>query len=175
MNDVKRDLKRMGAVVWESDTLPSDVKEQFLRNVLAHESAPQTTLFQQLLDAGCELPGPEALADSELTAKLWNMIDALALLRVFIGYTDHLSDRELYTRLWSDVLRQEIPILPVDPRAAWHLDLLGSGSEDDTNSYLKYYADDEDRRRWLVQFPDYAIPPRENLPYDRDQFLRRAD
>jgi len=40
-----------------------------------------------------------------------------------------LSDRELYTLLWRDVLREETPMLPDYPGSAWHLDLLGSGSE----------------------------------------------
>jgi hypothetical protein len=51
---------------------------------------------------------------------------------VFIGQTDHLSARELYTWLWCDVLRDEVPKLPDDPGAAWHMDVLGGCSDADT-------------------------------------------
>ena len=51
------------------------------------------------------------------------------------------------------------------------MDLLGSGSETDTYLYLKYYADDDWRQRWMADFPDYDMPAHENPPYDRDRHL----
>jgi hypothetical protein len=40
--------------------------------------------------------------------------------------------------------------------------------------FLKYYADDAERRRWHEEFPDEPLPPRASLPYDRDRNLPRA-
>jgi hypothetical protein len=40
---------------------------------------------------------------------------------------------------------------------------------------LKYYADEDARRDWLKDFPDYDIPVHENPPYDRDRDLPQAE
>jgi len=154
-----------------SDDCPPEVAAQFRQSVAAYEQAPWTTHFQLLEEAGIELPPPESMDDRQLTAKLWEVIEALAGLRVFISQTDHLSDRELYASLWHDVLRESCKDMPRDESAAWHLDLLGSGSEEDIHLHLKYYADEEYRRRWLASFPDDPMPEHEDPPYDRDRRL----
>src|SRR5688500_14530907 len=144
INELKAQAKRLakGAMLaWESDTLSPDQQEPFWQYVLEWETAPSTSHFQQLTEAGVELPEPDALNDERLASKLWEVIAALARLRVFITHTDHLSDRELYTALWHDVLPDEIPIVPDAPGAAWHVDLVGSGSVKDIELYMKYYAD----------------------------------
>jgi hypothetical protein len=156
---------------WESDALSLDVREQFWSYVLAWETAAWTTNFQRLVEAGVELPEPETLADAALSAKLWEVIDRLAAIRVFLGDTDHLSDRELYTALWREVLRADTKALDNDPDAAYHVSLVDSGSEADNRAYLTYYADDADRDHWRESFPDDELPPRETPPYDRDRLL----
>jgi hypothetical protein len=159
-------------IAWESNRLSLEERERFWRRVVESETAPLTTNFQQLIDAGLELPEPESLDDKTLTAKLWDVIDGLARLRVFISETDHLSDRELYKSLWLDVLHQETEAIS-DEYSAWHVDLLSTGSETDTFLYLKYYADEDFREHWLAEFPDYQLPDHESPPFDRDARLPR--
>ena len=55
-----------------------------------------------------------------------------------------------------------------------HIDLVGSGSEEDIANYLRYYADESTRRDWAREFPDLVLPPHEQPPYDRDRRLPRS-
>ena len=157
------------------DDCPADTEEAFWKGVVDYEEAPWTTNFQQLEEAGVSLPPPDLLTDQELTPKLWEVIHKLALLRVFIEETDHLSDRELYTHLWTESLREETKALPPEANGAYHIQILGSGSEEDIRLYLKYYADDAERRRWQEDFPSDPVPAHEDLPYDRDRLLPKPD
>jgi hypothetical protein len=110
-----------------------------------------------------------------LSLKLWEVIDRLAALRVFFCATNHLSDRELYTLILTDILEEEVKDLPLDGDSACHIDLLGSGSGENTFLYLKYYADEDFRRDWRRDYPDDPLPDHEDPPYDRDRFLPAPD
>lgn len=155
-----------------SDDCPEDVEAQFKNYVEDFEQAKEEQPFNVLLDSGIALPPPNELSETELSAKLWEVINALSLMAIYLECTDHLSDRELYTLLWDDVLREEIVIQSGDLKHMnCHIDMIGSGSEADNDIYLKYYADDDDRAYWLKQFPDDLLPDRAPLPFDRDRQL----
>ncbi len=158
----------------ESDECPPELSAQFHLNVAAYEQAPWTTQAQLLEEAGVDLPPPESMDDRQLTAKLSEVIEALARLRVFLSQTDHLSDRQLYDLLWRDVLREAVKDMPLNESPAWYLDMLGSGSEEDIHLHLKHYADEDERRHWLASFPGDSIPDREEPPYDRDRHLPKS-
>jgi hypothetical protein len=160
-----------GELVWVSEECPPETAAQFRLSVAAYEQAPWTTHFQELVDAGVELPVPESMDDGQLAAKLSEVIDALARLRVFLSQTNHLSDRELYALLWGDTLQELVKDMPLDESSAWHIDLVVGGGEEETRLYLKYYADEETRRQWLADFPDDEVPSHEEPPYDRDRHL----
>ena len=159
----------------EMEETPPEVAEGFWQHVVAYEKAPWTTNFKQLEEAGMELPAPETLNDEQLTKKLWEVIHGLALLRVFLDETDHLSDRELYTLLWSDMLREETKAVTLDEDSACHMSPLGGCSEEDIHLYLKYYADEQWRRNWQEEYPEETLPDHEDPPYDRDRFLPQPD
>jgi hypothetical protein len=162
-----------GGQMTEGEVNPSSpqVRGQFWEHVVAWEEAPWITNFQQLERKGVALPAPETLDDDQVSMKLWEVIDHLARLRVFLNETDHLSDRELYTLLWSDILKEETKDIKVDEDSAWHIDLVSSGSDADNHLYLKYYADEETREQWRKDYPEDQIPDHEDPPYDRDQYL----
>ncbi|MFZ9692421.1 MAG: hypothetical protein ACO3EP_10300 [Phycisphaerales bacterium] len=92
------------------------------------ELAPLTTNLAQLRDMGIDVPPAESLDESALSAKLWAVIEGLSRLQVYLISTDHLTDRELYQRLESRVLREEIREVPPEPGVREYIDL-GSGEE----------------------------------------------
>ncbi|MGI8905310.1 MAG: hypothetical protein ACR2IE_02330 [Candidatus Sumerlaeaceae bacterium] len=175
INELKeraRELAGGDLVEGKADTdLPPEIEEQFWQQVVAFESGDWVSGFDKLLSIGVDVPDPEELSDLELDEKLREIIGAMASIRTFLVHTDHLSDRELYERLWDDVLHEESPDMPMDKNGAWMIDLVSSGSDEDNDAYLRYYADEEYRQRWANDFPDEDIPPHEILPYNRDAKL----
>ena len=77
--------------------------------------------------------------------------------------------------LWTDALREDTKTLTPNANWACHLQMIGSGSEEDNHLYLKYYADEDERRHWHSQFPKDVLPAHEDLPYDRDRLLPKRD
>jgi hypothetical protein len=150
------------------------VEEAFLENVLALETHGFVCPFDTLVKDGFDLPSPEKLDDAALTAKLWELIRELGKRRLFLHCTNHLSERELYTWLVTDALREELMGFGL-PFGNCHLDVLGGCSEEDIILSMRYYSDDEERARWLKDFPDFEMPPQEKPPYNRDRRLPKSE
>jgi len=178
IEDLKRQAEELCGGQMEVHNLDDcsvEVEEEFWKHIVDYEEAPWTTHFQQLEQAGTSLPPPDSLKDEELTTKLWEVIQKLALLRVFIADTDHLSDRELYAHLWTDTLREETKAMPQAANCACHIQLLSGGSDEDNLLYLKHYADEDWRQQWHKDWPNDPIPEHEDPPYDRDRVMPKAD
>lgn len=158
-------------VTHESDQLTPDEREEFWRRVVDFETAGTTDLLTELTRVGIELPNPAAVDDTALHEALWMAIDALGRMNVFLSQTDHLSDRELYTMLYCELLPDEMPALNPNDRSAWHIGILAGGSIEDVTNYLKYYAGESERRAWQDIFPGETMPAHEDPPYDRDRLL----
>jgi hypothetical protein len=158
-------------VVHESEGMDASVREQFWRHVVEFETAGTTDLIKELKAVGVEVPDPDGLDDEALHTALWVTIEALGRMHVYLDQTDHLSDRELYTLLWGELLPEEMPALSQDGGSAWHVDILGGCSEEDIALYLTHYADETHRQHWRSSFPDYVLPDHADPPYDRDRHL----
>ena len=174
INKLRAELEKIGGSTSTLESMPADMEEEFLRHVLEYETAEQISLLRLLENSGLEVLPPESLDDDALKIKLKEMIDRMATLGAYLLHTNHLSDRDLYEYLYHEALREETVLFPENPSYAYMIDLTGSGSEDDNQTYLKYYADEQYRRQWAHDWPDDRMPEHEEPPFDRDRFLPQS-
>lgn len=174
INKLRAELEKLGGNTSTLESMPADMEEEFLRHVLEYETAEQISLLRLLENSGLEVPPPESLDDDALKIKLKDIIDRMASVGSYLLHTNHLSDRDLYEYLYHEALREETVLFPENPSYAYMIDLTGSGSEDDNQTYLKYYADEVYRRRWAHDWPDDRMPEHEEPPFDRDRFLPQS-
>ena len=174
INKLRAELEKLGGSTSTLESMPADMEEEFLRHVLEYETAEQISLLRLLENSGLEVPPPESLDDDALKIKLKEIIDRMAAVGSYLLHTNHVSDRDLYEYLYHEALREETVLFPENPSYAYMIDLTGSGSEDDNQTYLKYYADEEYRRQWAHDWPNDPIPEHEEPPFDRDRFLPQS-
>ena len=119
---MKRELEELSGgsfIGGEFGESSPELEEIFLEQVCAYEKAQLDTNFNRLVQRGVEMVPPAELDDSNLHAKLQELLQTLAEMRCFLHDTDHLNDRELYTWLWTDGLREETPDM-ASLGGAWH-------------------------------------------------------
>ena len=171
---LRDEVTKLGGTFSAEMEVPADLEEEFLRHILEYEHAQPITLLQLLKNAGLDVPAPDNLDEGELTTKLWEVIERMSSLGAYLLHTNHLNDRELYTYLYADALRDEAMLFPEDPSYAYVVDLTGSGSDEDNQLYFKYYADEDYRKQWRKDWPDDVIPDQEDPPFNRDAKLPRS-
>ena len=155
------------------DRLPPEMQEAFWQQIIAYETAEPSDLFELVTKGGVSLPESVLISEEHLSDRLWEVIYFLSSLGCYIENTDHLSDRELYTLLRERLLHEPAILFPDDPNYAYHIDTIGSGSAEDQQLYLTYYATDLDRDLWARSWPDDPLPARIPCPFDRDRLLPR--
>lgn len=146
--------------------------EKRRREMIATAGAGLSEDWQRPIDglqqAGGSLLPPAELTDETLTPKLWELLHNLACRGFYVVHTDHLSDCELYTELWTCGLRDEA-LLPGKSRTSgWFHDFIGSGSEKDIQLSLRYYDTEAERADHARQWPEDPMPPKEKPPFNRD-------
>jgi hypothetical protein len=171
---LRHEVEKLGGNTMQLESMPADMEEEFLRHVLEYEHAEPISLLQLLENSGLEVVPPDQLDAETLNAKLKETIDRMASMGAYLMHTDHLSDRALYEYLYHDGLREEAVLFPENPSYAYMIDLVGSGSEEDNQIFLKYYADEKYREQWASDWPADVIPDREEGPFDRDRFLPQS-
>ncbi len=142
--------------------MPTPTENEFLASMLAWERAPVLPI-SQWFEPELVLAHPETLGDRDLCGELAAVIRRLFDKRIVLEYTDHLSDRQLYCLIYRDIL----------PSPEKRIDLPGNylhwhclDYEQDPDSWLTYYASDDERQRWEEETGDIA-PPAKVPPYRR--------
>ena len=144
---LRAELEKIGGSTSTLESMPADMEEEFLRHVLEYETAEPISLLRLIENSGLEVPVPDTLEDDALKIKLKEIVEKMASLGAYLLHTNHLSDRDLYKYLYEEALREETVLFPENPSYAYMIDLTGSGSEEDNQTYLKYYADEQHRRQ----------------------------
>ena len=171
---LRQEVEKLGGKAMSLESMPADMEEEFLRHVLEYENAEPISLLQLLENSGLHVVAPDQLEHETLRLKLKEIIERMASLGAYLLHTNHLSDRALYEYLYHDGLREEAVLFPENPSYAYMIDLVGSGSEEDNQIFLKYYADEKYREQWATDWPDDRLPDREDPPFDRDRFLPQS-
>ena len=154
---------------FSSGEAPSEVLEEFWKNIVAFERAPLVTMHQKLERAALSMPADSELSDAEVHTKLWQIIRWMAAEGgTVLEDTNHLSDRQLYVWLRDDYFHQPDSDMP---GMTCHASPVGSCGEDDMKIIMRYYADQEWRAQWAADWPEFEMPPHEEPPFDRDRSL----
>jgi hypothetical protein len=146
----------------DTNNVPTSVENEFLASMLAWEKAPVLPISQWFLPE-LMLPAPESLGDEELHEQLWDAIQRLFDKRIVLDFTDHLTDRQLYTLIVRDILPAQEKKLDLQENYL-HWDC--ADSTGDAETWLRYYASDEERQMWL-ETHEVELPPSESPPYAR--------
>lgn len=173
-------VHKLGGIVGRPTGGSDDAPEAglaFLNHVMAWETGPFSSHAEWLARRGLVFELPEELHGRRLKTELWRLIEALAMARVFLYRTNHLSDAELYTRLWHEVLDGDAPDFARTPDDACHWDFAdySTGNKADESVWLRFYASEKERREWLRDFPDTRPTPRQRAPFRRDHRLPQRD
>lgn len=135
-------------------------ENEYLASILAWERAPALPIASWFMPL-MELPSPDSIDDETLSRLLLETIDRLYSQRVVLRLTDHLSDRELYTIIYRDIL----------PCCEKKVELPGKYLEwrciEETETWLRYYANPVDRRRYQEEH-GVELPPSETPKYKRN-------
>jgi len=113
------------------------------------EMAPMTSNLKQLTDLGLAVPPPAEMDERELHEKLWEVVESLGDLGVFLLHTDGLSDRELYSRLFHEILTEPVRDLPPTEGVSEFIDLLGGAAQAHDEGNATESGKKVDRDRFL--------------------------
>ena len=80
----------------------------------------------------------------------------------------------LYEQLYHETLHEAKKDVTNESGAFSSIDLVGTGSDEDNETYLRFYADDETREEFKEHYPS-GLPPRQPRPFDRDRHLPQPE
>lgn len=137
------------------------LENEYLASMLAWERAPAIPIAKWV-DPPLEMPHPDTLDDAGLHARLHQTIRQLYAAKVILEYTDHLTDRQLYTILYRDILpccekKLDLPHNYLHWRCV---------ADEDEQTWLRFYASPVERRQWQ-ELTGWNPPPSEPPPHPR--------
>lgn len=146
----------------DTDKMSVRRENEFLSSLLAWERAPVLPI-SQWFEPELVIPEHQTLTDLELHQQLHQIIGRLYEKNILLIHTDHLSDRQLYCLIVRDILpAQEKKVMLPQKFLKWQcLDIV-----EDEESWLRYYANIEEREAWAEE-TGLRLPPKEPMPFQR--------
>lgn len=141
--------------------LPLRLENEFLASMLDWEVAPIEPIYRWF-EPELRIPGPDSLLDEKVSQVLDDVIAKLFEKKILLDFTDHLSDRELYTLIYRDILPSREKNLKHRNNFI-HWDCSGG----DSDIWLRFYASDEERETWMDYYNE-PLPPKELPVCHRD-------
>ncbi len=142
-------------------------ENEFLESMLEWERAPMLPI-SRWFEPELSLPSPERLGDAELSELLRDVAAKLFEQNIVLDFTNHLTDRQLYTIIYRDILpTYEKKLHRRESYLHWDC----ASTEGDPDTWLRYYASDDEREMWAEETGE-QLPPRAVPPYQR--WLPRA-
>jgi hypothetical protein len=136
-------------------------ENEFLSGMLDWEISPAEPIARWFVPE-LSIPTPERLNDEQLIQVLDNVVEKLFEKKLILDFTDHLTDRELYTLIYRD-------ILPLREKNLRHRDgfVHWDCSCGDIEIWLRFYASDNEREQYQECTGEF-LPPKEVPPHFRD-------
>lgn len=141
--------------------LPLRLENEFLASMLEWEIAPVEPIYRWF-EPELRIPSPDTLSDEKLIQLLDELIEKLFEKKLLLDFTDHLSDRELYSLIYRDILPSREKNLR-HRNSFIHWDC----SAGDSDIWLRFYATDDDREQWSDYY-DEPLPPKQIPCHHRD-------
>jgi len=151
-------ISRVNGLRW-----PIRVENEYLAAMLAWEMAPVLPIYKWF-DPELRPPRPDTLTDEQLHEILWDLIYRLYEKRIVLDFTDHLSDRELYTLIYRHILPSREKKLE---QATHYIHWDCSAADGDPEVWLRYYASEAERQAWATRYGQ-PLPPKCLPPYPRE-------
>ena len=138
-------------------------ENEFLESMLEWERAPILPICEWF-EPPLVLPHPDHLSPEQLNSVLKVTIEKLFEEQIVLDFTDHLTDYQLYCIIYRDILPAHEKKL--NNRSSYlHWDCADTGGDPET--WLRYYATQQERRRWAEEH-NIELPPQQKPPYVRE-------
>ena len=144
-------------------------ENEYLAAMLDWERAPILPIYRWF-EPELRPPHPNQLDNDDLPKILKDLLEQLYEKKIVLDFTDHLSDRELYTLICRDILPAREKKVDVR-KGALHWDCSHNCGVNDPTVWLTYYASDEEREDWADRYglplpeKEYPLNPRD-MPQD---------
>ncbi|MDR0521343.1 MAG: hypothetical protein LBH00_05765 [Planctomycetaceae bacterium] len=136
-------------------------ENDFLASMLDWEISPADPIAQWF-EPELIMPAPEKLDDDQIAHALKYIVGKFYEKQLVLDFADHLSDRELYTLIYSLILPcREKNLRHRNGYVHWDC------SCGNVETWLRYYASDEEREQYRICSGE-ALPPKEVAPFYRE-------